>query len=139
MPDERDPTQNVEGSHVSKESESVDDVAGDSIAESMAADTYKVPEFSPLHETPPGQIPGGLDRFYDVHVPIWAELGRVEMLLGDLMQLDEGSVLRLDRPVGEPVDIVSQGVKLASGEVVVIDDCFAVRIKEIEKSSKAFK
>ena len=79
---------------------------------------------------------GHMDRFYDVHVPVWAELGRVEMPLGDLMKLDEGAVLRLNRPVGEPVDLVSQGVKLARGEVVVIDDCFAVRIKEIEKSSK---
>jgi flagellar motor switch protein FliN/FliY len=50
------------------------------------------------------------------------------------MKLDEGAVIRLDRPVSDPVDLVSQGVKLASGEVVVIDDCFAVRIKEMAKS-----
>jgi flagellar motor switch protein FliN/FliY len=98
-----------------------------------------VPEFAPMQATQNHQLVGTMDRFFDVHVPIWAELGRVEMPLGDLMKLDEGAVLRLDRPVGEPVDLMSQGVKLARGEVVVIDDCFAVRIKEIEKSPKSFK
>jgi flagellar motor switch protein FliN/FliY len=97
---------------------------------------YKIPEFAPMEDAQLNRSAVHMDRFYDVHVPIWAELGRVEMPLGDLMKLDEGAVLRLNRPVGEPVDLVSQGVKLARGEVVVIDDCFAVRIKEIEKSSK---
>lgn len=104
-----------------------------------SSSSYKVPEFAPLQESANHQAVGAMDRFFDVHVPIWAELGRVEMPLGDLMKLDEGAVLRLDRPVGEPVDLISQGVKLARGEVVVIDDCFAVRIKEIEKSPKSFK
>jgi flagellar motor switch protein FliN len=103
-------------------------------AESTAADNLPgevgVPEFSPLRETP-GRGNGQLDRFYDVHVPVWAELGRVELPLGELVKLSEGAVVRLERSVSEPVDIVSQGVKLARGEVIVIDDCFAIRIKEI--------
>lgn len=77
---------------------------------------------------------GALERFYDVNIPVWAELGRVEMPLGELMRMDAGTVLRLDRPISEPVEIVSQGVTLARGEVVVIDDYFAVRIKEIQDS-----
>ena len=60
--------------------------------------------------------------------------GRVEMPIGELMRIDAGTVLRLDRPVSEPVEIVSQGVTLARGKVVVVDDCFAVRIKEIHSS-----
>ncbi len=97
---------------------------------------YKAPEFASMEDAQTNRSAVHMDRFYDVHVPVWVELGRVEMPLGELMKLDEGAVLRLNRPVGEPVDLVSQGVKLARGEVVVIDDCFAVRIKEIEKSSK---
>jgi flagellar motor switch protein FliN/FliY len=92
------------------------------------------PEFAPLIESRVERSPTGVDRFYDVNVPVWAELGRIEMPLGELLKLDEGVVLRLDRPVSEPVDLVSQGVKLARGEVVVIEDCFAIRIKEIERS-----
>ncbi len=95
---------------------------------------YKVPGFASMEETTDRKAAAPMDRFYEVHVPVWAELGRVEMPLGELMKLDEGSVIRLDRPVSDPVDLVSQGVKLASGEVVVIDDCFAVRIKEMAKS-----
>ncbi len=94
----------------------------------------KVPEFATMQEktVPAAAAASSVERFYDVNVPVWAELGRVEMPLGELMKLGEGSVLRLDRPVSEPVDLVSQGVKLARGEVVVVDDCFAIRIKEIE-------
>ena len=95
---------------------------------------FKVPGFQSMEETTDRPATAPMDRFYEVHVPVWAELGRVEMPLGDLMKLDEGAVIRLDRPVSDPVDLVSQGVKLASGEVVVIDDCFAVRIKEMAKS-----
>ena len=94
----------------------------------------KLPEFAPLAESRSERPAMGVDRFYDVHVPVWAELGRIEMPLGELLKLDEGAVLRLDRPVSEPVDLVSQGVKLARGEVVVIEDCFAIRIKEIESA-----
>ena len=95
---------------------------------------YKVPGFAAMDESSDRRTSAPMDRFYEVHVPVWAELGRVEMPLGDLMKLDEGAVIRLDRPVSDPVDLVSQGVKLARGEVVVIDDCFAVRIKEMAKS-----
>ncbi|MCA9186638.1 MAG: FliM/FliN family flagellar motor switch protein [Pirellulaceae bacterium] len=77
-----------------------------------------------------------IDRFYDVNVTVWAELGRVTMSLGSLMQIGEGSVMKLDRPITGPVDLMAQGVRVARGEVVVVDDCFAIRIKEIEPSRK---
>ena len=75
-----------------------------------------------------------MDRFFDVNVTVWAELGRAEMPIGELLQVGEGAVLKLDRSVSEPVDLVAQGVRVARGEVVVVDDCFAIRIKEIENS-----
>ena len=97
------------------------------------------PEFEAMPEsarpnTAGSSAPASMDRFLDVHVPVWAELGRAEMPLGELVRLDEGAVVRLDRPVGEPVDLISQGVKLARGEVIVIDDCFAIRITEIDET-----
>lgn len=117
------------------ESDQMDDAAPESTeaaaaGEAVAADV-KVPEFAPLEEGPGGSDDGSMDRFYDVQVPVWAELGRVEMPLGDLVKLSEGAVLRLNRPVSDPVDVISQGVKLARGEVIVVDDRFAIRIKEI--------
>lgn len=77
-----------------------------------------------------GRIP--LDRFYDVTVHVWAELGRVTLPIGELLQLGEGSVIKLPRAVSDPIDLVAQGVQFARGEVVVVDDCFAVRITEID-------
>lgn len=73
-----------------------------------------------------------LRRFYDVNVEVSAQLGRVTLPIGDLLKLSEGAVLELERAISEPVDIVAQGVRLARGEVVVVEDRYAVRITEIE-------
>lgn len=94
-------------------------------------DAASVPEFAETQERVVRRLDASTDRLRGVSVPVWAELGRVEMLIGDLLELGEGSVVRLDRAVGDPVDLVSQGVKLARGEVIVVDDCFAIRIREI--------
>lgn len=77
-----------------------------------------------------------LDRFFDVSVTVSAELGRVSMPLGEMMRLGPGAVVKLDRPVSAAVELLAQGVRVAVGEVVVVDDCFAVRIKEIERSRR---
>lgn len=96
----------------------------------------KVPEFAPLRESASGGSPTPIERFYEVSVPVWAELGRVQLSIRDLLKLGEGAVIKLSRPVTEPVDLVAQGTVLARGEVVVIDDCFAIRIKEIYTAKK---
>ena len=72
-----------------------------------------------------------LERFADVRVAISVEIGRVTMNIGEMLQLGEGSVVELDRDLTEPVAVMAQGVQIASGEVVVINDRFAVRITEI--------
>ncbi len=77
-----------------------------------------------------------LDRFFDVSVTVSAELGRVSMPLGEMLRLGTGAVIKLDRPVSAPVELLAQGVRVALGEVVVVDDCFAVRIKEIERTRR---
>ena len=72
-----------------------------------------------------------LERFAEVSIEISVEIGRVTMPIGELLKLGEGAVVELNRAVSEPVDVMAQGVRIASGEVVVIDDRFAVRITEI--------
>lgn len=88
-------------------------------------------DFPPLTSevTAPGAA--SLDRLLDVNVTMTAELGRTTMQIGDVLKLGIGSVLELNRSVSEPVDLMVQGVRLARGEVVVVDDHFAIRIKEI--------
>ncbi len=95
-----------------------------------------VPQFAALQDSCKngGAVP--LDRFGDVNITVWAELGRIEMPIRDLLQLGDGTVLKLNRPVAQPVDLVAQGVRLARGEVVVVDDYFAIRVTEIERPTE---
>ncbi|TWT43024.1 Flagellar motor switch protein FliN [Thalassoglobus neptunius] len=73
--------------------------------------------------------------FHDVQVHVSVELGRSRMTIHELLQLGEGSVIELDRNVSEPVDIIAQGVRIARGEVCIVEDHYAVRLTEIESDA----
>lgn len=74
---------------------------------------------------------GAYDLLHDVEMGVTAELGRTRMLVKDVLALGPGSVIELDRTVGSPVDVLVNGTLVARGEVVVIDEEFAVRITEV--------
>jgi flagellar motor switch protein FliN/FliY len=74
---------------------------------------------------------GSLSSLMDVTVTVTAELGRIKRSIGSILKLGVGSVVDLDRNMGEPVDLLVQGTLVARGEVVVVEDRFAIRIKEI--------
>ena len=80
----------------------------------------------------PGSVTGAesapLETLLDVSLPVTIEFGRTQMSVQDVLQLGRGSVIQLDRVVGEPVDIYVTDRKLAEGEVVVIGEYFGVRI-----------
>ncbi len=107
---------------------------GETAAEGVAVST---PEFAPVQPTPASGTQSPLQSVYDVSVTVTAELGRVSLPIGELLQLGEGSVIELDRPISTPVDLRAQGVLVAQGEVVVVDDCFAVRLKQVTKPDAA--
>jgi flagellar motor switch protein FliN len=88
-------------------------------------------EFDPL--APPAEAPAGapLDFFLDVPVTVTARLGEAVLPIADLLKLGPGAVIELDREVAQPVELTVRGVVFARGEVVVVDDHFAVRIKEL--------
>jgi flagellar motor switch protein FliN/FliY len=64
-------------------------------------------------------------------MPLSVQLGQVSLLVRDLLRLGPGSVVALDRKVGEPVDVFLRDTKLATGQLVVVGDQLGVRIKEI--------
>ena len=74
---------------------------------------------------------GSLGVLMDVSMPVVIEIGRTQLTVQQLLNLTPGSVVQLDRSVGEPVDIYVGGRRLASGEVVVVDDHFGVRITHV--------
>jgi flagellar motor switch protein FliN len=74
---------------------------------------------------------GGLDMLHDVEMEVSAELGRTRMSVKDLLGLQPGAVVELDRAAGSPADLLVNGRLIARGEVVVIDENFGIRITEI--------
>ncbi len=80
-----------------------------------------------------------IDLLMDVSLRVTVELGRTRMQLAQILELQHGSVVELDRLAGDPVDIFVNDVMVARGEVVVVDDKFGVRITEMisSKSEKA--
>lgn len=75
--------------------------------------------------------PGQVDLLLDVPLDISVELGRSQRPIRNILALVVGSVLELDRLAGDPVDVLINGRRIARGEVVVVDERFAVRITEI--------
>jgi flagellar motor switch protein FliN len=96
----------------------------------------RVAQFAELTGRPGEPGADGLEELQDVNVTVAAELGRVTLTIGEVLKLGVGSVLELHRSINEPVDLMVQGVRLARGEVVVVDDRFAIRIREITEPKK---
>lgn len=72
----------------------------------------------------------------NVELTVCIELGRVRMRLTDVLQVTEGSVLELDKLANEPVDVVVNDQLVARGEVVVLNEKFAVRICQVMPAAK---
>lgn len=72
-----------------------------------------------------------LDLLMDVALNVTVELGRTRMMLRQVLELQHGSVVELDRMAGDPVDVFVNERLFAKGEVVVVDDKFGVRITEL--------
>ncbi|MEM1110059.1 MAG: flagellar motor switch protein FliN [Planctomycetota bacterium] len=73
----------------------------------------------------------GIDMLGDVDLDVSIELGRTEMLVEDVLKLQSGSVVELDKLAGDPVDVYVNGRIVARGEVLVLNDNFCIRVSEI--------
>jgi flagellar motor switch protein FliN/FliY len=83
--------------------------------------------------------PGGeirLDAILDVPVTVSMEIGRSRISIRNLLQLNQGSVVELDRLAGEPMDVLVNGTLVAQGEVVVVNDKFGIRLTDIISPSE---
>jgi flagellar motor switch protein FliN len=77
------------------------------------------------------QAGGDLRRLSDVPVDVTVEMGRTRMTVGETLELRHGSIVTLNRMAGEPVDLLVNGIPIARGEVVVIDEQFGLRITDV--------
>lgn len=78
--------------------------------------------------------PGGdvkLDVILDIPITIAMEIGRTKLSIRNLLQLNQGSVVELDRLAGEPMDVLVNGTLVAHGEVVVVNEKFGIRLTDV--------
>ncbi|MET0064924.1 MAG: flagellar motor switch protein FliN [Candidatus Thiodiazotropha sp.] len=80
-----------------------------------------------------------MDAILDVPVTISMEIGRTRINIRNLLQLNQGSVVELDRLAGEPMDVLVNGTLIAQGEVVVVNEKFGLRLTDIISPSERVK
>lgn len=86
----------------------------------------------PLDETESGQkVEYDIDLILDIPLDVSVELGKVKMLVNDLLQLGQGSIVDLEKPAGEPLDIYVNAKLVARGEVVVVDEKYGIRVIDV--------
>lgn len=127
--------------------EEQDDISADDWAAAMAEQQAAGPEKSPatdeavaraanvFQELRPdplaGVAPNKIDMILDIPVTLTVELGRTKILIRNLLQLAQGSVVELDALAGGPMDVLVNGCLIAQGEVVVVNDKFGIRLTDI--------
>jgi flagellar motor switch protein FliN/FliY len=77
-------------------------------------------------------ISGDLAPVLDVPVELSVEIGRTTMTIGETLAIGPGSIVSLNRAIGEPVDLLVNGKRIARGEVVAVDEEFGLRVTEVD-------
>ena len=72
-----------------------------------------------------------LKRILDIPVTVSAVMGRTKLMVHELMQLGQGSVIELEKQAGEPAEIMVEGRLIAKGELVVVNEHFGIKLNEI--------
>ncbi|MDP2559830.1 flagellar motor switch protein FliN [Psychrobium sp. 1_MG-2023] len=80
-----------------------------------------------------------LDAILDIPVTISMEVGRSNITIRNLLQLNQGSVIELDRVAGESLDVLVNGTLIAHGEVVVVNDKFGIRLTDVISQTERIK
>tara|TARA_B100001059_G_scaffold145917_1_gene145861 strand:+ start:819 stop:1139 length:321 start_codon:yes stop_codon:yes gene_type:complete len=80
-----------------------------------------------------------LDTIMDIPVTISMEVGRSQISIRNLLQLNQGSVVELDRIAGESLDVMVNGTLIAHGEVVVVNDKFGIRLTDVISQTERIK
>ena len=107
------------------------DEAMDEQAAAEAAETVELEDLQEDSEAISGDEKRKLDAILDIPVTISMEVGRSNISIRNLLQLNQGSVVELDRVAGEALDVLVNGTLIAHGEVVVVNDKFGIRLTDV--------
>lgn len=88
-------------------------------------------QFAPLREAPIENYPQNIGLILDVPLDVTVELGKTRKTIKEILELNQGAIIQLDKLAGEPVDLMVNGKLIAKGEVVVIDENYGIRITAI--------
>lgn len=142
---------------MSDEQNEIDDVWGEAMAEQSekeaepeksepepaAEETAKPVELDDFNDANNAALSGDerrkLDAILDIPVTISMEVGRTQISIRNLLQLNQGSVVELDRLAGEPLDVMVNGTLIAHGEVVVVNDKFGIRLTDVISQTERIK
>lgn len=122
--------------------EKVENSVNEDIGSGSAPLTAELPELEPgaiegMSGTPGAEI--NLDALMDVQVTLSVEIGRSKMPIKQLISLNQGAVVELDRGVNEPLDLLVNGTLIARGEVVVVEGQFGLRLIDVVSASERLK
>jgi flagellar motor switch protein FliN/FliY len=113
-------------------------VAGDEVVAVAFLGTPASASATPVAEVDRPAVPTrGVELLHGVAMEVTVELGRTRLSVRELLALTPGDVLELDRAAGSPADLLVNGRLIARGEVVVVDEDFALRVTEIVSHSAA--
>ena len=107
-------------------------------ADGDTAESVDLEEFDNVPENPAVNNPE-LDIILDVPVTISMEVGSTAITIRNLLQLNQGSVIELDRLAGEPLNVLVNGTLIAHGEVVVVNEKFGIRMTDVISPSERIK
>lgn len=121
--------------------EMAEDLAADgAVAEVEGDDDFRQVEAKKLNDTAnPDAGEVKLDVILDIPVTVGMEIGRTQLSIRNLLQLNQGSIVELDRLAGEPMDVLVNGTLVAHGEVVVVNEKFGIRLTDVVSPADRIK
>ena len=137
MSDEQNEIDDVWGQAMAEQGEQD---GGDEHSDANAARPVELDDFNDANHSPlSGAERRKLDAILDIPVTISMEVGRTQISIRNLLQLNQGSVVELDRLAGEPLDVMVNGTLIAHGEVVVVNDKFGIRLTDVISQTERIK
>lgn len=124
---------------MSDEDNTEDDPWADALNEQAESEAASAAGFDELTDS---SMPGSdvnLDVVLDIPVNLSMEIGRTKISIRNLLQLNQGSVVELERLAGEPMDVLVNGTLIARGEVVVVNEKFGIRLTDIISPAERVK
>jgi len=113
---------------------------GDAGAGSEETQAVAAADFDNLKDNSSGSKEDiNMDVILDIPVKLSMEIGRTSVNIRSLLQLNQGSVIELDRMAGEPLDVLVNGTLIAHGEVVVVNEKFGIRLTDVVSPAERVK